>query len=39
MVDKDFIKNLTENLKLPGDHINLGGVMFASPSFKFGEKL
>ena len=38
MVDKDFLKQLTDNLKRPGDRINFGGVMVALPDFKFGAK-
>ena len=39
MVDKYFLKQLINNLKCPGGHINLGGVMVAIPPFKFGAKL
>ena len=38
MVDKDFLKQLTYNIKRPGGHINVGGAIVATPTFKFGEK-
>ena len=39
MVDKYFIKQLTDNIKLLGGHINVYGAMVATPFFKFGAKL
>ena len=38
IVDKDFPKKLSDNLKLPGGRINVGGAMFATSAFKFGVK-
>ena len=39
MVDKDFIKQLTDNLKWPGDQINVCCAMLETPAFNFGAKL
>ena len=39
MVDRDFLKNLADNLNLPCGHINVGGAMVATPYFNYGEKL
>ena len=39
MVDKYFLEELTDNLKHPGDKINVGGVMVATPDFNYGAKL
>ena len=39
MVDKYFLKHLTDNLKLPGGQINVDDVMVLTPYFKFGAKL
>ena len=36
IVDNNFLKQLTDNLKLPGGQINVGGAMIATPDFKFG---
>ena len=36
MVDKDFLKQLTDNIKRPGGQINVGGAMVAMPYFNFG---
>ena len=38
MIDKDFIKQSKDNLKLPGGQINAGGTKVATPYFKFGVK-
>ena len=38
MVDKDFLKQLTDYLKRSGGQINVGGVTVATPDFKFGVK-
>ena len=38
MVDKNFIKQLTDNLKRPGGQVNVGGVMVATPDINFGAK-
>ena len=38
MIDKDFLKLLIDNLKLPGGQINVGGAMVVTPEFKFGAK-
>ena len=37
--DKDFIKQLTDNLKFPSGQINVGGEMVATSDFKFGANL
>ena len=39
MVDKDFLKQLTDNLKRPCGKINVSCAMVATPYFKFGSKL
>ena len=39
MVDKDFLKQFIDNLKRPGNQINLGGEMVVTPYFKFDENL
>ena len=39
MVDRDFLKNLADNLNLPCGHINVGGAMVATPYFNYVEKL
>ena len=39
MVNKYFIKQLTDNLKRPGEQINMGCVMVVTPYFNFGTKL
>ena len=39
MVDKECLKQLTDNLKHPGVQINVGGAMVATPAFKFFAKL
>ena len=39
MVDKDFPKQLTDNLNRRGGQINVGGAMITTPDFKFGAKL
>ena len=36
MVDKDFQKQLTDNLKRPGGLMNVGGAMVATLDLKFG---
>ena len=36
MVDMYFINQLTDNLKLRGGKINVGGAIVATPYFKFG---
>ena len=38
MVDKDFLKWLTDNIKLFGGQINVGGAIVATPDFKVGAK-
>ena len=38
IVDKYFLKQLTENLKRPGDQINEVGVMVLIPDLKLGAK-
>ena len=38
IVDKDFLKQLTDKLKHLGGHINVGGAIIATPYFKFGVK-
>ena len=38
IVDKYFLKQLTENLKRPGDQINEVGVMVLMPDLKLGAK-
>ena len=39
MVDKYFLKKLTDNLKRPCVQINVGGAMVAKPAFMFGARL
>ena len=39
MGDKDFLKQLKDNLKCPGGQINVGSAMIATPAFKFGAKV
>ena len=39
MVDKKFLNQLTDNLKRPGGHINVGGAMIATPYFNYGANL
>ena len=39
MFDKDFLKQLIDNLKCPGGQINVGGAMVATTAFKFGVKV
>ena len=38
IVDKYFLKQLTDNLKRPGDQINEVGVMVLMPDLKLGAK-
>ena len=38
MVDNYFLNNLTDDLKRPGGHINMGGLMVATLDLKFGAK-
>ena len=38
MVDMNFLKQLTDNLKYPDVQINMGGIVVATPAFKFGVK-
>ena len=38
IVDKDFLKLLTDKLKHLGGQINVGGAIIATPYFKFGAK-
>ena len=37
MVDKDFLNQLTYNLKQSGGQMNVCGVMVATPAFRYGE--
>ena len=39
MVDKNFLNQLTDNLKRPGGHINVGGAIIATPYFNYGTNL
>ena len=38
MADKEFLKQLTDNLKRPSGQINGGGETVATPDLKFGTK-